>query len=143
MAFIDIFNFKKYFAKPSDSQVARYGHVNALYDALSQSSSQSFTTDKYLFNDLTDGDFDITTSAGEITFTIADIAPNDNVSINLNASFITEASSISIVSVGCDQVAGAILVWKSTTIDGSVNIRLYNNSAVGLTGIIINYLIIN
>jgi hypothetical protein len=36
MAFIDIFNFKKYFSKPSDSQVARYGHVNALYDALQQ-----------------------------------------------------------------------------------------------------------
>lgn len=36
MAFIDIFNFKKYFAKPSDAQVARYGHVNALYDALNQ-----------------------------------------------------------------------------------------------------------
>ena len=41
MAFIDIFNFKKYFANPSDSQVARYGHVNALYDALSASSSSS------------------------------------------------------------------------------------------------------
>jgi hypothetical protein len=36
MAFIDIFNFKKYFSRPSDAQVARYGHVNALYDALSQ-----------------------------------------------------------------------------------------------------------
>lgn len=34
MAFIDIFNFKKYFSKPSDSQVARYGHVNAAYDDL-------------------------------------------------------------------------------------------------------------
>lgn len=142
MAFIDIFNFKKYFAKPSDSQVARYGHVNALYDALS-SSSQSFTTSKYLFDNLADGDFDITTSAGEITFTTADILANDNASINLNASFITEASSISIVSVGCDQALGGILVWKSTTIDGSVNIRLYNNSSVLLTGITINYLIIN
>ena len=33
MGFIDIFNFKKYFAKPSDSNVARYGHVNALAEA--------------------------------------------------------------------------------------------------------------
>jgi len=39
MAFIDIFNFKKYFSKPSDSQVARYGHVNAVYDALSTNST--------------------------------------------------------------------------------------------------------
>ena len=38
MAFIDIFNFKKYFRKPSDAQVARYGHVNALYDQLSAST---------------------------------------------------------------------------------------------------------
>jgi hypothetical protein len=30
MAFIDIFNFKKYFATDSDSQVARVGHVNQL-----------------------------------------------------------------------------------------------------------------
>lgn len=37
MAFIDIFNFKKYFRKPSDAQVARYGHVNALYDNLTNS----------------------------------------------------------------------------------------------------------
>lgn len=29
MAFIDIFNFKKYITKQSDAQVARYGHVNA------------------------------------------------------------------------------------------------------------------
>lgn len=34
MSFINIFNFKKYLSKPSDAQVARIGHVNALYDAL-------------------------------------------------------------------------------------------------------------
>lgn len=42
MAFIDIFNFKKYFSKPSDSQVARYGHVNALYEALQQPTEKVF-----------------------------------------------------------------------------------------------------
>jgi hypothetical protein len=41
MAFIDIFNFKKYFSKPSDAQVARYGHVNALYDQLSANTYTS------------------------------------------------------------------------------------------------------
>ncbi len=46
MAFIDIFNFKKYFSKPSDSQVARYGHVNALYDQL---SNQTPTKEYYSF----------------------------------------------------------------------------------------------
>ena len=33
MAFIDIFNFKKYITKQSDAQVARYGHINALAGA--------------------------------------------------------------------------------------------------------------
>jgi hypothetical protein len=36
MAFVDIFNFKKYITKPSDATTARIGHVNALYDALQQ-----------------------------------------------------------------------------------------------------------
>jgi hypothetical protein len=44
MSFIDIFNYKKYFKKSSDAQVARIGHVNALYDALSNSGSK-FTVD--------------------------------------------------------------------------------------------------
>lgn len=38
MAFINIFNYKKYFKKTSDANVARIGHVNAVYDALSQGS---------------------------------------------------------------------------------------------------------
>jgi hypothetical protein len=42
MAFIDIFNFKKYFSRPSDAQVARYGHVNALYDALQQPAADLY-----------------------------------------------------------------------------------------------------
>ncbi len=44
MAFIDIFNFKKYFSKPSDAQVARIGHVNAVYDALSSGSITEIPT---------------------------------------------------------------------------------------------------
>jgi hypothetical protein len=36
MAFVDIFNFKKYITKPSDALTARVGHVNAVYDALQQ-----------------------------------------------------------------------------------------------------------
>lgn len=38
MAFINIFNYKKYFRKASDSNVARIGHVNALYDALNSNT---------------------------------------------------------------------------------------------------------
>jgi len=36
MAFVDIFNFKKYITKPSDALTARVGHVNALYNTLQQ-----------------------------------------------------------------------------------------------------------
>lgn len=43
MAFIDIFNYKKYFKKSSDATVARVGHVNAVYDALQTDSQPKFT----------------------------------------------------------------------------------------------------
>lgn len=35
MAFVDIFNFKKYITKPSDAATARIGHVNAVGERLS------------------------------------------------------------------------------------------------------------
>ncbi len=43
MSFINIFNFKKYFTKPSDAQVARIGHVNAVYDALNNPTTVQVT----------------------------------------------------------------------------------------------------
>ncbi len=74
MAFIDIFNFKKYFSKPSDSQVARYGHVNALYDALNSGGNyqSKFTVDT------------VTQTGG----------PGNGVTINADAGSITLAGNV-------------------------------------------------
>ena len=74
MAFIDIFNFKKYFANPSDSQVARYGHVNALYDALNSGGNyqSKFTVDT------------VTQTGG----------PTNGVTINADAGSITLAGTV-------------------------------------------------
>ena len=43
MAFVDIFNFKKYITKPSDATTARIGHVNALYDTMTPYISSPIT----------------------------------------------------------------------------------------------------
>jgi hypothetical protein len=45
MAFIDIFNYKKYFAKNSDAQVARIGHVNKLAERVVSSAVVTQQTD--------------------------------------------------------------------------------------------------
>lgn len=68
MAFIDIFNFKKYFSKPSDSQVARYGHVNALYDALNSGGNyqSKFTVDTVTQTGSASNDVTINADAGSI-----------------------------------------------------------------------------
>lgn len=38
MSFINFLNYRKYFGKNTDAQAARIGHVNAVYDALSQNT---------------------------------------------------------------------------------------------------------
>jgi hypothetical protein len=43
MSFINFLNYRKYFGKNTDAQAARIGHVNAVYDALSNSGK--FTVD--------------------------------------------------------------------------------------------------
>lgn len=45
MAFIDIFNYKKYFTKNSDANVARIGHVNKLAERVVSSSVVTQQTD--------------------------------------------------------------------------------------------------
>ena len=141
MAFIDIFNFKKYFSKPSDSQVARYGHVNALYDALSTASS--FTTAKYLFENINDSPFDITSSAGQITFSDSSIGMGNTQAVQLNASFITE-NSIIVASVGCNPINSSGVVVRVSTEEGTAEIRITNVSATSdIDTISINYIIIN
>ena len=121
MAFIDIFNFKKYFSKPSDAQVARYGHVNAAYDALKE--SLSFTSAAYT---LESGytEIDITTNAGVITVTDS-LSPETNVTVTLYNSNIKTTSTIVFT---INQGSTAPTSVQTTFDDGFVEIRLSNNS---------------
>jgi hypothetical protein len=93
MAFIDIFNFKKYFLKPSDSQVARYGHINALYNDLSESLSQNQITTGTVTQSAEDATVTINARAGKITLTglITNADPN---LFTINNSEVTENSII-------------------------------------------------
>ncbi len=72
MNFIEIFNFAKYFRKPSDSTVARYGHINALADVALQAVSTDGLT---ITGDGTPGNPLVSAGGGsEYTETIVNIS---------------------------------------------------------------------
>jgi hypothetical protein len=98
MAFIDIFNFKKYFAKPSDSQVARYGHVNALYDTIAPfiSSPVTVTQETSLATAVT-----ANTRCGKI-----ELAGGFDSTGVLNTTFTFNNSEITTNSVILTQISG-------------------------------------
>jgi len=133
MAFIDIFNFKKYFSKPSDAQVARYGHVNALYDQLAAGNLTSAIYPEV------DGDVDITTPAGTL-FISNPIPASDLLNINLNNSKITTTSTI-VFTV--NHGSSASFVTQASADNGVINIRVTNTSlAEPMTDINISYIIV-
>jgi hypothetical protein len=132
MAFIDIFNFKKYFAKPSDSQVARYGHVNALYTNL------KITVGSYDF-DITEGDLTVTTKAGVITF-LGDIDMG-GASFNLASTEILP-SSVILLTIGSSNDAALVATTRSAG-TGDVHIVLHNDDSIDAEDVVLNYLIIN
>ena len=143
MAFIDIFNFKKYFSKPSDSQVARYGHVNGLYKELSPRIKDPKT---YSTTESTSIIIPITTYTGKInlpnfaipagTFEDPGIA-----NIQLTGDFITSSSIILITPVF--NQFDLMVVTPSTITNGSIDIGFYNYTAFEIENITFNYLIIN
>ena len=133
MAFVDIFNFKKYITKPSDATTARIGHVNALYTDL------KITSSAYAF-DVIDGDLPITTQAGVIT--LADpITGNTSVSFNLESNIITE-NSVILITAGTSGPEYTLLS-SVTTIPGSADITITNISQDDAADIKVNFLIIN
>jgi predicted porin len=111
MAFIDIFNFKKYFLKPSDSQVARYGHINALYNDLSESLSQNQITTGTVTQSAIDQSVTINARAGKITLAGSITYANPN-SFTINNSEVTE-NSIILVTVEAQYNGGN--PFKSST----------------------------
>lgn len=144
MAFIDIFNFKKYFIKPSDSQVARYGHVNGLYEELgpriknpgsySNIGSSSITVPITTYSGVVDlPNFGITTAT-----TIEDPGIAN---IQLTGDLITSSSIILITPVF--NQPDLMVVTPSTISNGSIDIAFYNYSTIEIEGLTFNYLIIN
>lgn len=132
MAFIDIFNFKKYFLTPSDSQVARYGHVNALY------SDVKITAASYTAS-LADPDVNITKQAGVISITddiVAGSSPNFNI---INPTIVATSTVIVTVSVSNAVALNVYSIVES----GSVNITIVNNALINAENVKINFLIIN
>jgi hypothetical protein len=132
MAFIDIFNFKKYFLAPSDSQVARYGHVNALY------TDVKITVGSYDF-DIPDGDLTVTTKAGVITF-LDDIVSGVS-SFNLVSTEIS-ASSVILLTVGSGNDVRLVATTRPAA-TGDVHIVLHNDTLTDAEDVVLNYLIIN
>lgn len=139
MAFIDIFNFKKYFAKPSDSQVARYGHVNALYDTLYTdfANGANFSKGAYTTDDLGDT-VNITTLSGTITFNnLQNIGSLGTGQLFLSSSLIKE-NSIILFNVSTDLLANTNTQSPPCVVaDGEIEIRIYNtgSAAINVTGI--------
>jgi hypothetical protein len=155
MAFIDIFNFKKYFSKPSDAQVARYGHVNALYDQLSANTytppyksyvaqfSFDATQDPQLIVEEIYNDLDVTITwavptPGESQFTItssSSIFIQEKLYFAANCpsdDYIEEYNAIFTRFSGTELILGvrssqALVNYIGTTTDpAKIEIRVYN-----------------
>lgn len=134
MAFIDIFNFKKYFSKPSDSQVARYGHVNALYDAL----SANIATKANYFLPTAEGDITITTKAGVVTIeeSLQDIS-------TLNFNLVTADVTVdTVLLVTVTNNNGFVLGLTYSITSGEANITISNRSGFEATDLKVHFLII-
>ena len=142
MAFIDIFNFKKYFAKPSDSQVARYGHVNALYDTIAPfiSSPVTVTQETSLVTAVT-----ANTRCGKI-----ELAGDFNIIDGLDTIFIFNNSEITTNSVILTQISGSsgngMFTYVAITdiTNGSCEIACgVDPNGTGIQNPVLHFLIIN
>lgn len=87
MAFVDIFNYKKYFSNKGDSNVARIGHVNKLATRI---------TNPIAITQLTDVNTAVTVDAYAGVITLAGIlpAPPASVSFPVTNSLVTADSTV-------------------------------------------------
>ena len=124
MAFIDIFNFKKYFLKPSDSQVARYGHINALYNDLSESLSQNQITTGTVTQSAKGSAVNINARAGKVILAGVTTFAAPNL-FTINNSEVTE-NSIILVTFQANTTANAdekaVTATINSVTDGSFGV---------------------
>ena len=138
MAFVDIFNFKKYITKPSDATTARIGHVNALYDALANSDS-AITKNTYL---LATGETDVTinTKSGVIDIE-EDVVGLSTLPFNIISDDIT-GDNPCVILITIISNEGYNLGLGYALSDGLANITIYNRNSFNATLVKLHFLII-
>lgn len=140
MAFIDIFNFKKYFATPSDSQVARYGHINALASRITSPGTVTQTIDN-------NTDVTLNSYVGVVTLNQA-ILQSGVAAFNVFNSYVTENSVVLITveySSGAD-IADNIVYGTTDVVDGGFGVRVKVTASTqgGTVGPVkVHFLVIN
>jgi len=145
MAFIDIFNYKKYFKKSSDATVARVGHVNAVYDALQIDSQPKFTVGTVTQTVSNTTAVTINTTAGRIEM-VDDLTTTVS-TFRVNNSEVTANSIVLITLVpnftdSNKEMIGRISAITSGRFNISVELVGTTESPTGLP-ISINFLVIN
>lgn len=125
MAFVDIFNYKKYFSNKGDSNVARIGHVNKL--AARVTSPVAVTQTGSTVSPVT-----IDSYSGVITMQsiLTSVAPS--ASFVVNNSFVT-ANSVIMLTVEYPSTADSsdrvdIAIFNRT--DGSFGINIISSATV-------------
>ena len=141
MAFIDIFNFKKYFSKPSDSQVARYGHVNAVYDATQPKIVTGIVTQQ------TDLITAVTLDAYAGRIILADnfaLLGTLETTFIFNNNKITENSTILLTMSGSSGTAMYSYMTITAIQEGSCELNVgVDPQGVGIVDPVVHFLIIN
>lgn len=140
MAFIDVFNYKKYFKKSSDATVARVGHVNALYDA----AQPKFTVDTVTQTGANSSPVTINSVAGRITMASTVSAVPSTFRVD-NSEVKSTSIIILTVEPSSADALKELLVRPYSVVDGSFTVAI---EIAGLTGatnaaVSINFLVIN
>jgi hypothetical protein len=119
MAFINIFDYKKYFSSKGDSNVARIGHVNKLAARVTSPSTVTQLTSKTT-------DVTINSYSGIITMHSALAASPNTYTFTVNNSLVTTASLV-LVSVqysDSSDVVDIIRLGTSAIADGSFKVNI-------------------
>lgn len=134
MAFIDIFNYKKYFRKSSDSTVARVGHVNAL--------AEKVTPVEYVTQTISNTTaVEINAPVGQITMFGALAIGSDSFRVDNNR---VKTDSVVIASIEYSNLADrldSVLAAPVNVVDGSFDIA-WSTAGVTTGALKINFIVL-
>jgi len=131
MAFIDIFNYKKYFRNVGDSNVARIAHVNSLANRVTAPSTVTQLTDNNTTVNIDAYSGVITMQAslsGAINykFTVVNAAVTADSVILATVQYFAATDSVDIVRFGTSAIADgsfAINIMAQTVTAGPIKIH--------------------